>query len=360
MARSRVFAAALLLVSAATLAGCSSGPTAAVSSSHAPQTVTVTLLTHDSFAVDKRLLTTFEKQSGITVDIQSVGDAGQLVSSAVLAAGAPSGDVLFGVDNSLAPKAVAAQVFSPYASPNLHNLVAPLQANTFGGVLTPVDYGDVCVVVDKTWFAAHHAVPPSTLSDLTKPAFANLLVVEDPALSSPGTAFLYATIARYGSAWKQYWTRLRNNGVQVANSWTQAYSGDFTAGGGKGSRPLVVSYGTDAAADIVYASNPKPSTPRVAVMHDGCYRQIEYAGVLRGTAHPAAAGKVVDWLTSQSFQAGVPMAMFVYPARSGVALPSVFTKWAPQATHPLQLPPATVAANETSWLSDWGSVMGRA
>jgi thiamine transport system substrate-binding protein len=320
---------------------------------------TVTLLTHDSFVVDKSLLAAFKKQTGITVQVQTVGDAGQLVSSAVLAAGAPAGDVLYGVDNSLAAKAVQAKVFAPYNSPNLAHLVPALQHDTFGGVLTPVDYGDVCVVADNAWFTKHHVAQPTSLADLAKPAYKNLLVAEDPALSSPGTAFLYATIARYGDGWQNYWSQLQHNGVKIASSWTQAYDGDFSAGGGKGTRPLVVSYGTDAAADIIFASDPKPTKPGVSVMHDGCYRQVEYAGVLAGSTKQPAAREVVDWLTNVPFQKGIPMNMFVYPARAGVTLPIEFQKWAPQAANPLQLAPAEVAAHQTQWLTAWGSVMGR-
>jgi thiamine transport system substrate-binding protein len=362
MVRSRLSVIAVVCVAAGWFAtGCSTSGTGAASPSAATPTgpTKIVLLTHDSFVVDKQLLAAFKKQTGIDIQVQTVGDAGQLVSSAVLAAGAPSGDVLYGVDNSLASKAVQAKVFAPYLSPKLDLLVPKLRHDTFGGVLTPVDYGDVCVVADNTWFTSHHLAQPTNLADLAKPAYKNLLVAEDPALSSPGTAFLYATIARYTDGWQNYWKQLQSNGVKIASSWTQAYDGDFSAGGGKGTRPLVVSYGTDAAADVLFASDPRPAKPRVSVMHDGCYRQVEYAGVLAGTTKVVAAQKVVDWLTTLPFQQGIPLNMFVYPARAGVTLPPEFQKWAPEATNPLQLAPAEVAANQTQWLSTWGSVMGR-
>lgn len=344
------------------LAACSSGTGAATSaapSASTTQPVTVTLLAHDSFVADKALLAEFAKQTGITIQVQAGGDAGQVVSAAILASGAPAGDVLFGVDNTLAPKAVSAKVFEPYTSTNFSMLTPTLQAQTFDKNLTPIDYGDVCVVADKAWFASHKVAQPTTLADLTKPTYKNLLVVEDPGLSSPGTAFLFSTIARYGNAWQDYWKQLKANGVKVASGWTQAYEGDFTAGGGKGTRPLVVSYGTDAAASIVFASDPKPKVPTVSVMSDGCYRQVEYAGVLRGTPHPQAAQQVVDFLTSAKFQQTIPMSMFVYPARTGIALPAVFATWGQPQPHSQQLAEPDVAAHQTQWLSDWGSVMGR-
>jgi thiamine transport system substrate-binding protein len=335
------------------VAGCSQSAGTAASPAGP---VTVTLLTHDSFAVDKTRLAAFEKQHNIKVQIQAAGDAGQLVSSAILAAGAPNGDVLFGVDNSLAPKAVAAHVFAPFKVSNLSQLAVQ---STYSGMLTPIDYGDVCAVYDKKWFVSHNAVPPSSLTDLAQPLYKNLLVVEDPALSSPGTAFLDSTINKYGTDWQSYWTELKTNGVKVASSWTQAYDGDFTAGGGKGTRPIVVSYGTDAAADIVFAANPKPKSPRVGIMSDGCYRQVEFAGVLAGAAHPAAAQQVVEWMTSQAFQADIPNQMFMYPALTGVALPPVFAKWGRPIATAGELPQSQVAANQTTWLSTWGTVMGK-
>jgi thiamine transport system substrate-binding protein len=234
-----------------------------------------------------------------------------------------------------------------------------LASDTNGGQVTPIDYGDVCVNVDDRYFAKAGVPAPATLDDLTRPEYKDLLVVEDPATSSPGLAFLLATIARYPDTWQEYWGKLAANGVRVAGSWTDAYTGDFSAGGGNGDRPLVVSYATSPPAEIVYASDPKPTKPSTSVMTDGCYRQVEYAGVLKGAANPDGARKVIDWLLSEPVQADVPLSMFVFPARTGVTLPEVFTKFAAKVDAPLQLDPADVAANLSTWLNDWGTVMGR-
>jgi thiamine transport system substrate-binding protein len=215
------------------------------------------------------------------------------------------------------------------------------------------------VNIDDAWFAENSITPPTTLADLAKPEYRDLLVVQDPAISSPGLAFLLATIAEYGEAWPDYWSALQENGVKVAATWIDAYTGQFTAGGSGGQRPLVVSYATSPPADIVYAAEPKPSTPSTSVMTTGCYRQVEYAGVLKGTANRAGAEQVVDWLLSEPVQADVPLSMFVFPAREGTPLPEVFTKFAANVAKPLQLDPALVAANLPTWLATWGEVMGR-
>ncbi len=320
---------------------------------------TVRLITHDSFVVSDSLIADLKAQTGITLEVATGGDAGQVVASAILSAGAPSGDVLFGVDNSLIAKAIDAGVFESYVSPNLGNVLPTLRDDTAEDKVTPIDYGDVCINMDEAWFAQNKIAPPRRLDDLKKPAYKDLLVVEDPATSSPGQAFMLATISRYGDSWQEYWKALRDNGVKVAGSWSEAYEGSYTAGGGNGDRPLVVSYATSPPAEIVYAADPKPTKPYSAVMTDGCYRQVEYAGVLAGTKNPAGAQTVVNWLLSPAVQADVPLSMFVFPALAGVIPPKVFADFAAPVKEPLQIPSREVAEKQTQWLDEWGQVMGR-
>ncbi len=347
-----------VLLAACASTGSSGEPSPDRTSVDAP--TTVTLLTHDSFAVSNALLDEFEQRTGITVKVVSGGDAGELVNKAVLTAGNPEGDVLFGVDNTLLTRAVSGGVFTPYRSASLADLRPELQQDTANGYVTPIDYGDVCVNIDDNWFAAKGLSPPRTLDALTDPAYKDLLVVENPATSSPGLAFLLATVARYGeNGWQGYWSKLAANGVQVDNGWTEAYSGDFSGSTGKGDRPLVVSYASSPPAEIVYAADPKPSTPGTSVMTDGCFRQVEYAGILAGTKTIAASRAVIDWLLSPQVQADVPLSMFVLPAREGVSLPKVFTDFAAVPAAPLSLPPADIADNRDAWVDEWTDLVLR-
>ncbi len=203
--------------------GSSTGSDTATSASATPadEPVTVRVLTHDSFALTESLVTDFERSSGITVEFIAAGDAGEVVNRAVLASGNPDGDVLFGVDTTLLSRAIDADVFDPYVAE------APLDPDLVAageGVVTPIDDGDVCINIDDRWFADRGIAVPTTLDDLTDPTYADLLVVANPATSSPGLAFLLATVARYGDDWPQYWQALRDNGVQVVNGWSEAYS----------------------------------------------------------------------------------------------------------------------------------------
>jgi thiamine transport system substrate-binding protein len=316
---------------------------------------TVRLLTHDSFVVSEELVSALKADTGITLEIISGGDAGSIVAGAVLASGQPTADVLFGVDNTLLARALDADVFEEYTSPELVNIAPALVPDT--RAVTPIDYGDVCINIDDRWFADQGIPAPETLEALTDPRYRGLLVVQDPATSSPGLAFLLATIARFDDQWPQYWQQLLDNDVLVSGSWTDAYFGAFTQAGGD--RPLVVSYATSPPAEIVYAEDPKPTTVSTSVMLDGCYRQIEYAGVLRGASNTAGAQQVIDWLLSTQVQTDIPLSMFVFPARSDTALPQVFVDFAADVPSPLQLAPEVVAQNLSGWLAAWGSVMGR-
>ena len=320
---------------------------------------TVTLLTYDAWAVSKDVLAEFTTQTGVQVKVVTGGDAGEVLNKAILTKGHPEGDVLWGVDNTLLSRAVDQQVFTPYTSPALASIPGAFTALVPGHQLTPVDFGDVCVNVDDGWFAAKGITPPASFADLTKPAYKDLLVVQNPATSSPGLVFLLASIAKLGAdGWQPFWQQLRANGVKVVNGWTEAYSTEFSGSSGKGSRPLVVSYGSSPPAEVV-GQDPLPAKAPTSVMADTCFRQVELAGVLKGTSHTANAQKLVDFLVSKRFQEDMPLNMYVYPVLSGAALPEVFTKFAVVPSAPLTLPPADIAAHREQWINEWTSTVLR-
>jgi len=331
------------------------------SSSSGP--VTVTLISHDAFAytTNPNVFDQFTHQTGVKVAIpQGVGDAGVVLNKAILTKGKPEGDVLWGVDNTLLSRAVDSGAFQPYTSPALSTLQAPFRDLVPGHELTPVDYGDVCINYDKAWFASKGVPVPQTLDDLRKPQYKNLLVVENPATSSPGLVFLLATVAKFGpDGWQQYWKDLRANGVKVTDDWTQAYTAEFSGSSGKGGYPLVVSYGSSPPAEVVGAPDPKPTEAPTGVLTDSCFRQEEFVGVLKGTKHAKEAGELIDFLVGKAFQEDMPLNMYVYPVMPDAALPELFTKYAVVPATSLSLPPADIAANRDQWIDEWTNVVLR-
>jgi thiamine transport system substrate-binding protein len=258
----------------------------------------VVLVTHDSFALPKQLKAAFERESGFRLRILQGGDAGEALNRALLTKGDPQGDVIFGIDNNLLSRAVGAGLLEPYEAKGLDRVDAGYELDPTHE-LTPVDHGDVCLNVDTRWFAARGLAPPATLDDLPKPAYRKLLVVENPATSTPGLAFMLATIARFGEpAWQGYWRRLRENGVLVVDGWEEAYTARFSgAGGSNGKRPIVVSYATSPPAEVMFAT-PRPAAAPTAAVTSTCFRQIEFAGVLEGAKNPDGARALIDFMLS--------------------------------------------------------------
>ena len=341
---SRRYLTASLTIAALLLAGCGGSQSEAKD---------VRLITHDSFSLPTELIAEFERETGYKLVVTKAGDAGTLVAGAVLTAGNPTADVLYGVDNVSLAKALDGGVFVDYQSKESAALDSRFATDSR---VTAVDFGDVCVNYDIDYFRQRKLDPPASLADLVSPKYANLLVVEDPGTSSPGTAFLLATIANDPDHWQSYWEQLQANGVKVVASWDDAYYTEFTKGGGSGQRPLVVSYASSPPAEIIYAEEPKPTTVSTGVMRQGCYRQVEYAGVLAGAANTAGAQALVDWLVSKRVQDALPLSMFVYPTRTDARLPEVFTKFASVVEQPLQLPSSEVSSNLADWLSQWDSL----
>ena len=314
----------------------------------------VTLITHDSFWVSEGTLDAFTEATGIEVVLQTAGDTGQMVSSAILTAGDPLGDVMFGVDNTFLQRALDADLFEAYESSALSGVPDELQLDASHRV-TPVDFGDVCVNYWIDRFGDDLAAPTS-LDDLANPAYADLLVVQNPETSSPGLAFLLATIAEYGDGWEDYWAALRENGVVVTAGWEDAYYGEFVAGGGD--RPIVVSYASSPPAEVIYA-DPPVDTPPTGVVTATCFRQIEFAGILAGTDHRAAAELLVDFLLSPTFQEDIPLNMFVFPVLATAELPPSFVDFVELADDPLVLDPADIEAHRNDWSERWTEIVLR-
>ncbi|HET8600801.1 MAG TPA: thiamine ABC transporter substrate-binding protein [Segeticoccus sp.] len=316
---------------------------------------TITLVTHDSFVAPKKTLQEFTKETGYRVQVSTQGDAGELTNKLVLTKNSPIGDAMFGVDNTFASRAVDAGVFAPHQVPNppkgLQRFQLPDPRDR--KVLTPVDYGDVCVNVDNQWFARHHQAPPKNLDDLLKPAYKNLFVTPGASTSSPGMAFLLTTIAKYGQpGWQDYWRKLMANGAKVTSGWTDAYEVDFSGGGGHGARPIVLSY----ASSPPYTIPKGGSKPTTSALLDTCFRQVEFAGVLKGAQHPQGAALLVNFLVSKTFQRTVPENMYVYPVNTSVALPADWAKWAKVAPHPFSVSPRSIAQHRTEWLRQWAEI----
>ena len=296
----------------------------------------VVVVTHDSAVFTDAVIAEFKKQTGLTIKQIKAGDVGAMTNKLVLTRENPIGDLVYGIDNT----------FSPIA----------LESDLIDGVLEPVNYGDVCLNYDKAWFATNEEAAPTSIRDLTKPEFKGLTVLTNPNTSSPGMAFLAATVAMFGSnGWEQYWRALKSNEVKISASWEDAYFGDFSGSSGKGAYPIVLSYSSSPAFEIRDSGDFAGESQTASIL-DGCFRQTEYVGVLKNAKNADAAKKLALFMLNDPFQSTIAQTMYVYPILESVELPKEWQEWAPSAKNTFgdQL---DIAANRLDWLSKWSEII---
>jgi len=323
----------------------------------------LTVMTHDSFAVSEDVVKDFEEENEVSLVFLKSGDTGAALNRAILTRNNPEADVFYGVDNTFLSRALQEGLFEPYTSPALASLPEEFTRG-LDGMVTPIDFADVCINYDKSWFAERGLAVPQTLADLAKPVYRGeagngLLVVENPATSSPGLAFLLTTISEYGEAgYLDYWRSLKQNGVVVVNDWETAYYTNFSASSGRGLQPMVVSYATSPAAEVIFASEPISDAPTASITAENtCFRQVEYAGILKGAKQPELAKRFIDFMLGLVFQEDMPLQMFVYPVNPAAALPEEFIKYAALAQEPARLDPVLISKNRDEWITAWTRVM---
>jgi thiamine transport system substrate-binding protein len=337
----RFFSAALLSVSLALLAP----------AVHAQKVTTLRVLTHGSFDLPKELLAQFEKDAGVKLQIVKAGDAGEMTNKLILTRARPIADVVYGIDNTMLPRAMAAGVIEPYTGPASQRV----SAATLGDGVVPVDYGYVSLNIDKAWFAQKGLALPATLEDLTRPEYARLLVVQNPATSSPGLAFLQATVAGLGEeAAFKWWGQMRANGMKVVKGWTEAYYTEFTRNGG--TRPIVVSYASSPAAEVFYAKEKISVSPTANLFLKGSvFRQVEGVALVKGGKPAAreAAGLFIEFLRSGPVQQALQTSMWMFPAEFGAARVDVMKLHANEPTAFDNPGAAEASAKSKAWLQRW-------
>ncbi len=313
---------------------------------------TIVLMSHDSFDVSAEVMTAFEKSYNVKVEVLKAGDAGASLNKAILSKEQPMADVFFGVDNTFLSRALDNNIFEPYDSPLLADVSANLKLDPKNRLL-PIDFGDVCLNYDKEWFIKKGITPPNSLEDLLKKEYNGLMVVENPATSSPGLAFLLATVAHFGDpGYLDFWQKLKAQNIMVVDGWEEAYYNEFTRY--KGTHPIVLSYASSPAAEVYFAEKPLTESPTAAMIAAGtCFRQIEFVGILAGTPKRKLAENLIDFMLAVKFQEDIPLKMFVFPSNQKATLPELFLKYGKISDKPATIAPDDIAANREKWLTTW-------
>lgn len=318
------------------------------------ETPVLNVLTYSSFAVSEDIIADFEAENQVKVQFIEGGDTPSVVNRSILTKDSPIADVIVGINDILLYRALEYDILEPYDSPALESIPAEYIQDTSLKAL-PFDYGNVCINYDTEYFEKNALEIPESLDDLTDAKYKGLLVIENPTSSAPGQSFFLATVANYGEeGFVDYWNKLLENDILIDNDWSTAYYTSFTAGGGNGPRPMVVSYDASPAAGPMYAEEPMDSAPTASILADGmCYRSVEYLGILKGTKNRALAEKFVDAMLGKRWQEDLPGQMFVFPVNNEAVLPEVFAEFAITPQNPVSLESKLVEENYERWLQVW-------
>lgn len=312
------------------------------------------VLVYDSYAVSEELVLRFEAANDVKLQFIEAGDGTELLNRAILTAEAPIADVIVGINSVLVNRALVNNLLESYESPYLSEIDAIYQTDPENRAL-PFNHGAVCINYDTEFFSTHELKVPTTLEELVDPVYSGMLAIENPISSTPGLAFMLMTIDVLGEdGYLFFWEDLLENGAEIVPDWSTAYYTNFTAGGGGGYQPMVVSYDASPAAVPFYAEEPMDEAPTASILADDmCIEMIEYAGILKGSDQVELAQKFIDALLSAEWQSDLPAQMFVYPVNGTATIPELFETFAPQPVNPVRMDPAIVAVNYEKWLQAW-------
>lgn len=348
----RIIGLLILSTTVLLLASCAPGADQEGLSSSDPADQVLTVMAHDSFAASQEVIAAFENEHQVKVQFLEVGDTGTAVNKAVLSRENPLADVFYGIDNTFLSRALEADIFEPYQSPYLDQIDEKYQLDDDYRV-SPVDFGDVCLNYQKAYFEEHDLNPPASLEDLTRPEYQGLLTVENPATSSPGLAFLLATIGHFGEdGYLDYWQKLVDNDLNVVNDWETAYYSAFSQAGG--TYPIVVSYGSSPPFEVIFAEEELSEPPTAAVVeNESCFRQIEFVGILKGTQQRELAEHWIDFMLSPAFQEDIPLNMYVFPVNKNARLDETFQRYLEIPDQTAEVSPGAIAENREKWIQAW-------
>ncbi|MCG3226841.1 MAG: thiamine ABC transporter substrate-binding protein [Candidatus Heimdallarchaeota archaeon] len=320
----------------------------------------------------------FSNYSGVpkeNIRLVLLDDANTVVTQAVLEKDNPTADVLIGIDNVLVHTAKREGILKPYSPTTLENISSDLIANLDPeNYVVPYDYGIIALWYDRSRIndSSNPELASLTLQDILDYNLDELLIVEDPTLSSPGLGFLLWTIAVFGDPeinfdgllaedWRNWW-REASDDLRIAASWGAAFDLYATE---EENRPIMVSYGTSPAYDVCHPlwgvgyGNSPPS--KAIVSHEeemeNAWLQIEGIGLVKNAPHENVAKQFIDWFLSTDLQDNIAMNNWMYPANINADVSTCFSEIAinPNDVDILNdlLQPSMIEENLDDWKSDW-------
>lgn len=295
----------------------------------------------------------FEKKCNCKLKIVSVGDGGQLVGRLQLdrERKKEQAHILLGFDQNLWSKLSPWLNFQKTWKPSALNYtvdeIHKLKLNDLEGFIA-FDYGVFAFMADLDDFKKRKILLPQSLTDLLKPEYKKLFVLQDPRMSTPGLGFLLYTLdTRVNPQSFELLKKLKNQWLALSPSWDASYS-MFT----HGEVPMVWSYSTSQAYHEEHGDNV--GRFKAIEFNEGQPIQLEGVAITDyAQSNPEILGHAknfVEFLLSSEAQSQIPKTQWMLPVRKDVQLPKSFSHlFKPKKLIPIQLGKADLQELLKKW-----------
>ena len=210
----------------------------------------------------------------------------------------------------------------------------------------PYDTGYICLVYNETWGDGGFTAP-ETFEGLTKAEYEGDLITENPTSAATGQAFLLHTVKAQGrDGYLNYWKQLKQNGVRVLGTWSEAYN---AYSGGEA--PMVVSYSTDQVYAHREDSNMKKH--QIRFLNDQGYANPEGMATFADTDRADLAHQFMDFVLRPEIQAGIAVRNVQFPATTTANLPKEYAKYAHEPPEPVTFTYEELKGNLSDWTDAW-------
>ncbi len=304
--RKILFVLSLLLT--APLAGC-------LDFSSEDEPPVVRILTYDITGFSDEMLSTFTNQTGFEIELVKADDAGGILEQLLQTQDAPQVDLAIGLDNTYLQTALDAELLQEHST-DVSGLSSAALEPYNGPFAVPFDRGDVCLNYDESRVDGENLSVPTSLWDLTEPEWDGLAAFPSPLTSSPGRAFMTATVDYFENDDNgttdafDWWEAMAENGAIFTSGWTEAYEIHYSGGYGEwveghiGDAAMTVSYCHSPGVEAYYSSNWTKSTS--LTLPRATFHQVEYAAVVAGASEIDGANAFLAYLLSEDVNRNMP------------------------------------------------------
>ncbi len=203
---------------------------------------TLDILTYDILALSDDLVDQFTVESGYCVNFIKENDSGGILDKMMLTKDNPVADLMIGLDNTYLQTALVNDLLTEtdYVTNSGYQNISQSALEPYSGSMAiPFDMGPVCLNYDERFVDDENVSTPTSLWNLTAEEWRGKLTFPSPVTSSPGRAFLVATIDYFENDNDpetdafDWWEAITNNDAIFTSGWTESYETHYTGGYGE-------------------------------------------------------------------------------------------------------------------------------